>query len=67
MCYQHFPPRDGELIAEDSDGAQVFGQTHWTEREYDRSAESHIAEWFNERYSVRFRNYAFADPITALP
>ncbi len=62
-----FVIRDGELIAEDSDGAQVFGQTHWTEREYDRSAESHIAEWFNERYSVRFRNYAFADSITALP
>jgi formylmethanofuran dehydrogenase subunit A len=56
-----FVIRDGELVAEDSAGRQTFGQTHWTEREYDRSAESHIAEWFNTRYSVRFRNYALVD------
>ncbi len=35
----------------------VEGRTLYVAPEYDRSVESHIAQWFDEFYTVRFRNY----------
>jgi formylmethanofuran dehydrogenase subunit A len=53
-----FVIRDGELIAENSAGEPIFGQTLSVSPNYDPAAEKHIAEWFNEHYSMRFRNYS---------
>jgi formylmethanofuran dehydrogenase subunit A len=56
-----FVIRDGELLAENSAGEPIFGQTLSVCPDYDPAAEKHIAEWFNQHYSIRFRNYAMAD------
>jgi formylmethanofuran dehydrogenase subunit A len=56
-----FVIRDGELVAVNSAGEPIFGQTLAVSPDYDRAAEQHIAAWFNDSYSIRFRNYALAD------
>jgi len=39
----------------------VEGKTLYVAPQYDRSVESHIADWFEEAYSVRFSNYAVGE------
>jgi formylmethanofuran dehydrogenase subunit A len=56
-----FVIRDGELIAQDGSGEPIFGQTLGVSPDFDRAAEKHIANWFNDHYSIRFRNYALVD------
>jgi formylmethanofuran dehydrogenase subunit A len=48
----------GRILVENGEIRQpVEGKTLYVEPEYDRSVESHIADWFEEAYSIRFRNY----------
>jgi len=48
----------GRIVVEKGEIRQpVEGKTLYVEPEYDRSVEAHIANWFEEAYSVRFRNY----------
>ena len=52
----------GQVIVEQGevrDPAQ--GKTLHVAPDYDRDVETDIAEWFEEYYSIRFRNYAVGD------
>jgi formylmethanofuran dehydrogenase subunit A len=50
--------KSGEVLVEDGEIRQeLFGDTHYVSPEYDSGIERHIAEWFDNNYSVRFRNY----------
>jgi len=42
---------DGELRQE------VFGRTLHVEPQFDPADEAEIGRWFNDHYSIRFRNY----------
>lgn len=48
----------GRVVVEDGELREpVQGQTHYVAPEYDRSVEPHIAKWFEQNYTIRFRNY----------
>ena len=48
----------GRIVVENGEIRQpVQGKTLYVQPEYDRAVESHIADWFEQAYSVRFRNY----------
>ena len=52
----------GTLLAEDGDlREEQFGKTLHVQPQYDRSLEPRIAEWFQQCYSVGFRNYPVSD------
>jgi len=52
----------GEIIAEEGDiRSTPFGKTLHVAPGYDRDVESQIAAWFEQFYSIRFRNY----PVSA--
>ena len=46
---------DGEIRKE------TFGRTLHVDPGYDPDTESHISEWFEQYYSIRFRNYPVGD------
>jgi formylmethanofuran dehydrogenase subunit A len=49
----------GELIVENGElRRETFGKTLHVAPEHDPAIEPHIARWFDENYSIRFRNYA---------
>jgi formylmethanofuran dehydrogenase subunit A len=49
----------GQPIVENGElRREVFGKTLHVAPEYDPAIEPHIAHWFDEHYSIRFRNYA---------
>lgn len=51
----------GRLLVEEGDIRAVDdGKLLHVAPQYDAAAESHIGDWFNEHYSVRFRNYPVA-------
>jgi formylmethanofuran dehydrogenase subunit A len=56
-----FVIKSGRILVEQGDIREVHdGKTLHVSPEYDRSAEQHIGEWFEQVYSIQFRNY----PVT---
>ena len=54
--------KDGEILVEDGEiRKETFGRTLYVDPGYDPDTEAHIAEWFEQYYSVRFRNYPVGD------
>jgi formylmethanofuran dehydrogenase subunit A len=52
----------GQIIVEDGEIREApAGKTLYVAPDYDRDIEADIAQWFEQYYSVRFRNY----PVTA--
>lgn len=52
----------GEVVVDDGEIRSTSnGQTLHVAPEYDRDVEEDIGEWFEQYYSVRFRNYPVAD------
>jgi formylmethanofuran dehydrogenase subunit A len=52
----------GELLVEDGEiRHEHLGKTLYVAPEYDREVEGQIAEWFEQYYSIRFRNYAVGE------
>ncbi|HEV2972899.1 MAG TPA: formylmethanofuran dehydrogenase subunit A [Pirellulales bacterium] len=52
----------GEVIVEYGElRREVFGKTLHVEPDFDAALVPHIGRWFDEHYSIRFRNYAVAD------
>jgi len=48
----------GRLVIEDGELRQeVFGRTLHVEPQFDPADEAEIGRWFNDHYSIRFRNY----------
>lgn len=48
----------GRMVVENGDIRDpVLGRTHFVTPEYDRAIEADIARWFEDHYTVRFRNY----------
>jgi formylmethanofuran dehydrogenase subunit A len=58
----------GRMVVENGEirGA-VDGRTLYVAPEYDRGVEADIADWFEQAYSVRFRNYAVDESYVAGP
>lgn len=54
--------KSGRVVVEQGDIREnLFGKTLHVAPEYDRDIETDIAEWFEQYYSVRFRNYPVGD------
>jgi formylmethanofuran dehydrogenase subunit A len=54
--------KSGCLLVDNFELQQApFGKTLFVHPAFDREFEPRIAEWFNENYSIRFRNYALAE------
>ena len=52
----------GEVIVENGEiRAAPIGRTLHVAPDYDPADEDHIREWFEQYYSVRFRNYPVSD------
>ncbi len=50
--------KSGEVIVDQGDLRDSrFGKTLHVEPEYDTEVEADIRKWFEQRYSVRWRNY----------
>jgi formylmethanofuran dehydrogenase subunit A len=50
--------KSGQVLVEQGEiREEYFGRTHFVCPEYDSGTEPHIAEWFNDNYTIRFRNY----------
>jgi formylmethanofuran dehydrogenase subunit A len=57
-----FVIKDGRIVVEEGDIREnLFGKTLHVAPEYDRDVEIDIAEWFEQFYSIRFRNYPVSD------
>ena len=53
--------KDGSVIVEQGDIREApMGKTLHVEPTYDRTLEPEIGEWFEQFYSIQFRNY----PVT---
>ncbi len=58
----------GEILVEEGEiRANVIGKTLHVAPSYDVGREAEIAEWFEQFYSVRFRNYPVADHYVHRP
>ena len=56
----------GQVIVENGESRdQPTGKTLHVAAEYDPAIEPHLAEWFNQHYSLRFSNYAVNDSYLA--
>ena len=54
--------KSGRILVEEGDIRENFlGKTLHVAPNYDPSAEDHIGQWFEEFYSIRFRNYPVSD------
>ena len=52
------PELVSEILVEEGDiREEHFGKTLHVAPDYDPMAEQHIGEWFEQFYSIRFRNY----------
>jgi formylmethanofuran dehydrogenase subunit A len=52
----------GQLLVEDGDLRQSWdGKTLYVAPGYDMSLEDTISDWFEQFYSIRFRNYPVSD------
>ena len=60
--------KSGVILAEEGDiRHEYLGDTLHVAPSYDPSVESEISEWFEQYYSVRFRNYPVADDYLIKP
>ncbi len=58
----------GRMLVENHEMRRpVDGKTLYVAPEYDRGVESDIADWFEQAYSVRFRNYAVDESYLSGP
>ena len=54
--------KSGVILAEEGDiRAEYFGKTLHVAPEYDTGIESNISDWFEQYYSIRFRNYPVSE------
>lgn len=54
--------KGGEILVEDGEIRETaFGKTLYVRPEYERSIEHDICQWFEQYYSIRFRNYPVDD------
>jgi formylmethanofuran dehydrogenase subunit A len=54
--------KSGRVLVEEGDIREDFrGKTLHVSPQFDPSAEGHIGEWFEQNYSIRFRNYPVTD------
>ncbi len=54
--------KSGEVLVEDCELREPRdGKTLYVAPDYDREAETRIAEWFQKYYSIQFRNYPVSD------
>jgi formylmethanofuran dehydrogenase subunit A len=54
--------KDGRVIVEQGEiRAETYGRTLHVAPEYDRDVESDISRWFEESYSIQWRNYPVDD------
>lgn len=54
--------KSGTVLVEDGEiRADHLGKTLHVQPDYDRGIESKIADWFEQCYSIRFRNYPVSD------
>lgn len=50
--------KDGQQVVADGEiQAHAFGKTYYTSPDFDQEFLPHIESWFNDNYSIRFRNY----------
>ena len=50
--------KDGQILVEEGDiREEHYGRTLHVDPQYDTGIEPQIADWFEQYYSVRFRNY----------
>ncbi|MBW8885054.1 MAG: hypothetical protein JF612_09840 [Planctomycetia bacterium] len=50
--------KSGQILVEEGDiRLEHYGKTLHIAPDYDVTAEDHIREWFEQFYSIRFRNY----------
>lgn len=50
--------KGGQIVVDDGEIREnLLGKTLYVAPEYDRDVETNIAEWFEQFYSIRFRNY----------
>lgn len=63
-----FVIKAGRVIVEQGDIREdVYGKTLHVQPDYDREIETDIAAWFDEFYSIRFRNYAVTEDYMLTP
>ncbi|GIW94142.1 MAG: protein fwdA [Pirellulaceae bacterium] len=54
--------KSGQLLVEDGEIRDtIIGKTLYVSPDYDREIENDIREWFEQYYSIRFRNYPVDD------
>ena len=54
--------KSGQVIVEDGEIRETLnGHTLHVAPDYDRDVEENIADWFEQYYSIRFRNYPVSD------
>ena len=57
-----FVIKSGRIVVEEGDIREnLFGKTLHVAPQYDHDVETDIADWFEQFYSIRFRNYPVAD------
>ena len=60
--------KGGQLVVESGDIRDpVQGSSLYVSPDYDRGIETDIAAWFDEFYSIRFRNYPVPEEYLADP
>lgn len=60
--------KSGQVLVEEGDlRADHLGRTLFVAPDYDREFESQIADWFEQYYSIRFRNYPVGDDYLHAP
>jgi formylmethanofuran dehydrogenase subunit A len=63
-----FVIKAGRVIVEQGDIREdVYGKTLHVQPDYDHEIETDIAAWFDEFYSIRFRNYAVTEDYMLTP
>ena len=54
--------KSGRIVVEEGDIREdLYGKTLHVAPDYDREIETNIADWFEQYYSIRFRNYPVSD------
>ncbi|MCA9225094.1 MAG: formylmethanofuran dehydrogenase subunit A [Planctomycetales bacterium] len=54
--------KGGQIVVDDGEIREnLLGKTLYVAPEYDRDVETNIAEWFEQFYSIRFRNYPIGE------
>lgn len=54
--------KDGIVLVEEGDiRSEYFGKTLYVQPEYDTGLEPRIGDWFEDYYSIRFRNYPVSE------